>query len=176
MYGQVNRVENAGRETGYSTVGLVSVPCYGLILQRYQINRRLPGSCTVQDQAVSSGNTQARAPDRAGKGLLALGGVGALLASTCCVLPFVLVILGLGGAWLSGLHALYPYRWIFIGGAATALFFAWRRLYRPQTECAGGGVCAVPAVRRSYRVLFWLIATLVALTAVAPYILAGLLG
>ena len=113
-------------------------------------------------------------PDRASKGLLALGGLGAVLVSACCVLPFVLVMLGLGGAWLASLHALYPYRWLFIGISAIVLFLAWRRLYRPRSECVKGEVCAVPAVRQAYCVLFWAIAGLVVLSAVAPYLLGEL--
>lgn len=116
-------------------------------------------------------------PDKhADSGLLAIGGLGATLASACCILPFVLVMLGLGGAWLANLHALYPYRWLFIGAAAVALFFAWRRLYRPRTQCAEGEVCAVPEVKRAYRVLLWVIAGLVALSAVAPYLLGAVLS
>lgn len=43
--------------------------------------------------------------------LLAVGGLAAALgASTCCVLPLALGTLGLGGAWLSTLTALAPYR------------------------------------------------------------------
>jgi len=114
--------------------------------------------------------------DPASKGLLALGGFGAVLVSACCVLPFVLVVLGLGGAWLASLHALYPYRWIFIGISAVVLFLAWRRLYRPRTECSDGEVCAVPAVQRTYRVVFWTITGLVALSALAPYLLGAWLG
>lgn len=114
--------------------------------------------------------------DRVDQGLLALGGLGAVLASVCCILPFVLVVLGLGGAWLANLHALYPFRWWFIGAAAVALFFAWRRLYRPQTDCPEGEVCAIPTVKRAYRVLFWVIAGLVALSAVAPYLIGMLLS
>lgn len=113
---------------------------------------------------------------RQGRGLLAVGGLGALLASACCVLPFVLVAAGLGGAWLANLHALYPFRWWFIGGAAVALFLAWRRLFRPQVRCREGEVCAVPAVQRGYRVLFWAVAALVALSAIAPYLLAAWLN
>lgn len=110
------------------------------------------------------------------KGLLALGGLGTAVASACCTLPLLLVTLGLGGAWLANLHALYPYRWLFISAAAVALFFAWRRLYRPQTECADGEACAVPTVKRAYRVLFWIIAGLLALSAVAPYLLGAILN
>lgn len=85
-------------------------------------------------------------------------------------------MLGLGGAWLANLHALYPYRWWFIGISALVLLIAWRRLYRPRSECGDGEVCAVPGVRKAYRKLFWIIAGLVALSAVAPYLLAGLLN
>ena len=114
--------------------------------------------------------------DRSSAGLLALGGFGAVLVSACCVLPFVLVMLGLGGAWLANLHALYAYRWLFLGLSAIVLFFAWRRLYRPATECADGEVCAVPTVKRGYRVLFWVVTALVALSAVAPYVLSALMS
>jgi mercuric ion transport protein len=121
-------------------------------------------------------DTSSASPDRGSGGLLALGGFGAVLVSACCVLPFLLVVLGLGGAWLSNLHALYPYRWLFIAGSVVVLFIAWRRLYRPQTECREGEVCAIPSVQRTYRVLFWVITGLVALSAVAPYVLSSLLS
>lgn len=128
----------------------------------------------MSDQTMDVKSNQSQ--NGASEGLLALGGFGAVLVSACCVLPFVLVILGLGGAWLANLHALYPYRWIFIGGSAVVLFFAWRKLYRPRTECADGEVCAVPAVKRGYRVLFWVITAMVAVSAVAPYVLGALLS
>ena len=114
--------------------------------------------------------------DRSSAGLLALGGFGAVLVSACCVLPFVLVMLGLGGAWLANLHALYAYRWLFFGLSAIVLFFAWRRLYRPAAECADGEVCAVPTVKRGYRVVFWVVTALVAVSAVAPYVLSALMS
>jgi len=55
-------------------------------------------------------------------------------------------------------------------------FFAWRRLYRPATECADGEVWAVPTVKRGYRVLFWVVTGLVALSAVAPHVLSALMS
>lgn len=113
---------------------------------------------------------------RSSAGLLALGGFGAVLLSACCVLPFVLVVLGIGGAWLANLHALYPYRWLFFGLSAIVLFLAWRRLYRPVTACADDEVCAAPAIKRGYRVLFWIVTALVALSTVAPYVLSALLS
>jgi len=62
---------------------------------------------------------------------LAAGGIAALLAGACCVVPFVLVSIGMGGAWLASLQLLEPYRPVFIGIAIIALGFAWNRIYRP---------------------------------------------
>lgn len=106
-----------------------------------------------------------------GGGLLALGGTSAILVSACCILPLVLVMLGLGGAWLSVFHALQPYRWIFLSLAAIALVFAWRRLYPASTECATDTPCALPAKLRAYRALFWTIVVLVVAAAVFPWLL-----
>jgi mercuric ion transport protein len=48
---------------------------------------------------------------RAATGALAAGGlIAALLASSCCILPLVLVSIGAGGAWLARLTALAPYQ------------------------------------------------------------------
>jgi hypothetical protein len=52
--------------------------------------------------------------------------------------------LGFSGAWIGNLTVLEPYRPIFIGVALVALFFAWRRIYRPSAACKPGEVCAIP--------------------------------
>jgi len=74
---------------------------------------------------------------------LAAGGIAGILASVCCVGPLVLVLAGIGGAWVSTLVAFEPYRLYFLTAAAIALGFAWRRIYRPAAECAPGEVCAI---------------------------------
>ena len=56
-----------------------------------------------------------------GRGALAAGGLAAILASTCCLGPLVLITLGFSGAWIGNLTALEPYRPIFIGVALVAL-------------------------------------------------------
>ena len=89
------------------------------------------------------------------------GGLAALLASTCCLAPLVLITLGFSGAWISNLTLLEPYQPIFIGVALFALFIAWRRIWRPASACAPGQVCAVPQVRRAYKLLFALACGLV---------------
>jgi len=101
---------------------------------------------------------------------LAAGGLAAALASSCCLGPLVLVMLGFSGAWIGNLTALEPYRPVFIGVAVIALYFAWRRIYPPVPKCAPGEVCALPAVRRLYRLLFWLVVALVMIAIGFPYV------
>ncbi len=101
---------------------------------------------------------------------LAVGGIAALLAGACCVGPFVLVSLGIGGAWLANFQVLEPYRPLFVGVASLALAFAWRSIYRPQTECEPGEVCAVPRVRRAYKIGFWAVAAILLVMLGFPYV------
>lgn len=106
-----------------------------------------------------------------GRGALAAGGFAAVLASTCCLGPLVLVTLGFSGAWIGNLTLLEPYRPIFIGVALVALFLAWRRIFRPARACRSDEVCAVPRVRTTYKVLFWIVAALVLVAFSFPYVM-----
>ena len=106
-----------------------------------------------------------------GRGALVAGGLAALLASTCCLGPLVLVALGVSGAWIGNLTALEPYRPLFLGAALIALFLAYRRIFRPAQDCRPGEVCAVPQVRRAYQVVFWIVAALVIVALAFPYVL-----
>lgn len=102
---------------------------------------------------------------------LLVGALAAILASTCCLGPLLLVTLGVSGAWIANLSALEPYRPLFIGAALAALFFAWRRIFRPAQVCRPGEVCAIPQVRVAYKLLFWIVAALVLLALGFPYVL-----
>lgn len=101
---------------------------------------------------------------------LLAGGLAALLASTCCLGPLVLITLGLSGAWISKLTVVEPYQPIFIVVALVALFFAGKRIWRPAAQCAPGEVCALPRVKRAYKLLFSGVCALVLLTLVFPLI------
>ncbi|MGE0113595.1 MAG: mercuric ion transporter MerT [Steroidobacteraceae bacterium] len=98
------------------------------------------------------------------------GGLAAILASTCCLGPLVLVAMGFSGAWIGNLTALEPYRPVFIGAALLALFIAWRRIYRPVQDCKPGEVCALPQVRSTYKIIFWFVAVLVVVALAFPYV------
>ena len=102
---------------------------------------------------------------------MAIGGLAAVLASSCCLGPLVLVMLGISGAWIGNLTVLEPYRPLFIGAALVAMVFAYRRIFRPARACEPGEVCAVPRVRTTYKVIFWAVAALVLVALAFPYVL-----
>ena len=108
--------------------------------------------------------------DQTGSGALLVGGLAAILASTCCLGPLVLVALGLSGAWIGNLTLLEPYRPFFIAGALVALFFAGRRIFRPAQACQSGEACAAPRTRRIYKIVFGIVSVLVLVALIFPYV------
>jgi mercuric ion transport protein len=106
-----------------------------------------------------------------GRGALFTGGLAAILASTCCLGPLILVMLGFGGAWASNLTLLEPLRPVFIGLALIAMLFAWRRIFRPAQDCKPGEICAVPDVQLGYKFMFWIVAVLVLIAIGFPYVM-----
>lgn len=118
-----------------------------------------------------SAETVENSRGRTGSGALFVGGLAAILASTCCLGPLVLVALGVSGAWIGNLTRLEPYRPFFIVGALVALFFAGRRIFRPAQACQPGEVCAVPTTQRVYKIIFGIVSLLVLIALVFPYVL-----
>ncbi|MBW3549929.1 MAG: mercuric ion transporter MerT [Proteobacteria bacterium] len=110
------------------------------------------------------------AEEKKSAAVLAAGGVAAVLASACCLGPLLLVSVGLGGAWLGQLQVLEPFRPFTIAIALIALFFAYRRIFRPQAACAPGEACATPRNRIAYKALFWGVAVLVLVAIAYPYV------
>ena len=108
--------------------------------------------------------------ERTGSGALFVGGLAAVLASTCCLGPLLLVALGLSGAWIANLTRLEPYRPLFVGAALIALFFAGRSIFRPAKKCEPGELCAVPRTRRIYKIVFGIVSVLVLIALVFPYV------
>lgn len=106
----------------------------------------------------------------AGGGALLAGGIAAILASTCCLGPLVLITIGVSGAWISNLTVLEHYQPIFVGAAVIALLLAWRPIWRPASACEPGQVCAIPRVNRAYRILFWIAVALVLVALGFPVI------
>ena len=96
--------------------------------------------------------------------LFAAGGVfGALLASSCCIVPLVLVSLGISGTWIGSLTALEPYKPLFLAvtGLALAAGF-WHVYFKPKPACADESYCARPLSGLITHFALW-IATVIAL-------------
>lgn len=97
---------------------------------------------------------------------LLAGAAAAIGASLCCVVPLVLVSVGVSSAWLASRTALEPYRPVFVTTALASLSIAAWWLYGPESRCEDRRGCADPRVLRRRRQLLWL-----AVAAIAPLLL-----
>lgn len=81
----------------------------------------------------------------AGTGIIA--GLGAVIASSCCVLPLALAALGVTGAAFSGLEFLVGIRPFLLGGAVVVLLAGWGLFFWKKTppSCNGEGGCMPPS-------------------------------
>jgi mercuric ion transport protein len=126
---------------------------------------------SARPAAVSGG-------DVARQRLAVTGGLlGALAASSCCILPLVLFGLGISGAWLGNLTVLAPYQPIFVAVTLGFLGYGYYLVYaKPKKSCAADAACARPLPGRSVRLALWA-ATLLIMAALAfPYVAPALLG
>lgn len=107
-------------------------------------------------------------------------GIGALLAavgaSACCVGPFLLLSLGIGGAWISTLTAMEPARPFFIILTLIFIGLGYRKLYLMPGCCAAGETCDTADNDHRQRLMFWLgsafILILLAFPWLAPFFLS----
>src|SRR5260370_27399939 len=78
--------------------------------------------------------------------LMAAGGlVGALAASSCCILPLVLFSLGVSGAWIGNFTRLAPYQPYFLAVTTGCLGYGYWLVYRSaKLACPDGDACARP--------------------------------
>jgi mercuric ion transport protein len=92
----------------------------------------------------------ARMSLRLTRNLLTAGGVlGALAASSCCLVPLVLFGLGVSGAWIGHLTRLAPYQPYFIAATAACLAGGYGLLYRSRKMvCTDREVCGRPLPNR----------------------------
>jgi mercuric ion transport protein len=104
----------------------------------------------AKDRSGHARRRTGRDGSRCAQNLFAAGGVlGAVAASSCCILPLVLFGLGISGAWIANLTQLAPYQTYFIAATAACLGGGYWLLYRSRrVGCADGEVCARPLPRR----------------------------
>ncbi|MFV2092445.1 MAG: mercuric transporter MerT family protein [Hyphomicrobiales bacterium] len=97
--------------------------------------------------------------------------VGAFGASACCILPLVLFSVGIGGAWISNLTALYPYKWFIVIPTLAVLAYGFYLVYRkPLAACDANAACARPISGRIVKSSLWLATVLVAAAIAFPYV------
>jgi mercuric ion transport protein len=99
-----------------------------------------------------------------------VGTVSALGALACCVLPLVLVSIGVGGAWVAQLRALERFFPVFAGVAVAAFAFVFYRMYVRPAPCGPDTACAAPQTRRRYQITFWAALVLAAGLMGLPYV------
>ena len=111
-----------------------------------------------------------------GQGLMAVGGLlGALGASSCCLLPLVLFGLGVSGGWIGNLTQLAPYQPFFMAATIACLGYGYWLVYRSsKVACAGGEACARPLSNRLVQ-LGLIVATVLVIAAIGLDFLAPLL-
>ena len=127
---------------------------------------------TIKEEAIG---TRAQR----GQALMATGGLlGALAASSCCILPLVFFFLGVSGAWIGNFTRLAPYQPYFIGATLLFLGCGYWLVYRSGTRaCAEGETRARPLPNRIVKASLILATILVAaalgLDFIAPFLLTS---
>jgi mercuric ion transport protein len=124
---------------------------------------------TIKDESIASDSGR-------GQALLAAGCLlGALAASSCCILPLVLFSLGVSGAWIGNFTRLAPYQPIFIAATLVCLGSgAWLVHRASRQACADGEACARPLPNRLVKAAL-VVATILVATALGIDLLAPLL-
>ena len=110
------------------------------------------------------------------QGLMAAGGLlGALAASSCCILPLALFGLGVSGAWIGNFTRLAPYQPWFIAATMAFLGYGYWLVYRSsRAACADGDACARPLPNRIVKAGL-ILATILVIAALAFNFIAPLL-
>jgi mercuric ion transport protein len=117
------------------------------------------------------------AGNRRRQSLAATGGLlGALAASSCCILPLVLFGLGVSGAWIGNFTRLAPYQPWFIAATLAFLGYGYWLVHRSSRRaCADGEACARPlpsrVVKTSLILATILVAAALGLDFIAPLFL-----
>ena len=109
--------------------------------------------------------------------LMAAGGLlGALAASSCCILPLALFGLGVSGAWIGNFTRLAAYQPYFLAATLVFLSCGYWLVYRSSKRaCADGEACARPLPNRLVKtgliLATILVAAAIGLDLIAPLFL-----
>ena len=118
---------------------------------------------------MTTGPTKSSVAAILGASLAAIG------ASICCVVPLVLVLLGISGAWITNLTALDAWRPWFSAATLACLGWAFWSLYASSSRCQADGTCVDPRALRHRRTWLWIASAVIALLLLFPYYVPWLL-
>ncbi|WP_159728260.1 mercuric transporter MerT family protein [Methylosinus sp. Ce-a6] len=135
------------------------------------INENLSPSAYCRSEPV--GKAAPAEASSSAQRLLAAGGLlGALAASSCCVLPLALFSFGVGGAWIGQLTRLAPYQPYFVAFTAACLALGLWSAWRSRRDaCGTGAACATVPTNRLVVIGFVLSAALVAVALAADLVI-----
>ena len=152
-----------------------SVREYGMMCRMYVVNGRREGlppremvrQAILETQSAVSAESPMK-ESRTAPLFMAGSVFAAILASLCCVLP---IVFALTGASILGASAMFAaWRPYLLGATFGLLALGFYFAYRPRKEqCAPGSACAMPATKRSGRLMLWLASGAVVLFAAFPY-------
>lgn len=100
---------------------------------------------------------------------LIAGLLAGITSSACCAGPFILLMLGVSGSWISNLSALEPVRPVLMLLALALLVLAYGKIYKPVTVCENGAVCASHQGKRSQKIMLWIVVVIVLLSIAFPW-------
>src|SRR5579883_1332353 len=153
---------------------------YGMMCRTYATKGKREGlpSREMLRQAIREGtpgvdnSDSGEHPSNKSKNLTSMFAAGsvfaAIIASFCCILPIVFALTGFS---ILGASALFDsWRPYLLGLTFGLLGLGFYLAYRPQkAQCAPGSACAMPATKRSGRLMLWLATVAVILFATFPF-------
>ena len=118
--------------------------------------------------------------DKTTKKIIATGGLlGAIVASTCSVLPVFLLALGISGSWIGSLRSLAPYKpffviisLVFIGAGFWMVYFK-PQILIPKVQPTS---CYRPFPEKTIKIMLWFSVIIILIVFLIPYIAPFLLG
>ena len=117
--------------------------------------------------------------DKATKKIIATGGLlGAIVASTCSVLPVFLLALGVSGSWIGSLRSLAPYKPFFV--MISLVFIGtgfWMVYFKPQISIpkVQSTSCYRPFSEKTIKIMLWSSVIIILIVFLIPYIAPFLL-
>ena len=132
---------------------------------------------TTQLETAQNVGEEGSKQERSRARLVAAGSVlGALAASSCCILPLVLFSLGISGAWIASFTTLAPYKPYFAAATLALLGYGYYLVYvKPKQACADGS-CARPLPSRPVKSSLWIATVLVVAALSFDYVAPLLLS